>query len=1560
MTRKTIALLCVAQLVAAPSIPALAQGARSPVQLLHESREMLGAGNVASALERAQSAVDADPAFAQAWKQLGRVQMLHGDAQEAYQSFTTALQLMPADREISIWMLSVLLELEKYDALTAHLDSLDVPARKSLSEEWYARTVQRLWYKGARSQAGHVAALAARVHDSAPVRGAAAAIDALARGNTAAAAQRLRTTSPGSAAPWLLGVAWYGLGRDLQAQDNRPEATAAYEHALALLPGWIPAARELGWARRVTGDSRGAAAAWTSSASTGKSPAQWWYWIALAHFDAGSNKDALIALDTLLKREPEHAEGRALKLAILLLNKSPDADAYESRLSASPRGTWLVVQGRTIALRKQGDYRAAASQLEEWREREPAAATELLADTYARWAAGAAPTDAVFPLENLVALQPDRVSAWRDLGWTYWTLGRRDDALISWSRAVQGNLPEQRELSLQVLARLVEEGQLDLALATHREWNPKESLTDLGLELVNRNRLLAARPILLAAWNAGQRGARTGLYLAYTEANGGRCVGLTERLEPVLAGGLGSLSGADTDRLFDALLACSDDPGVDPLVRRVTAAAADTPALTARVAALLGRSATARAAARDQAQAFALFQQSLRRNPDQPQVWPRAARLGVDIGRADDVSALLEWISAHASAPAVRDGVNGYRASAQGDRETAVRLYRLSLASDPDQPDLRMALFNDLLALERYGDARDEAQWFTRRWALGDTGVRSQLAAIRAGLGDHPRALALWRELRMAHPETPYYALETARALFTMCRSDEATAVLGDIVARNPDPRAYELLAEIEQALGQPRKALDWTTAGLSQGTSTGLLRVRAEAAEAAGENAIARDAAERVLAADPGNAAMAGLLGRVLLAGQDPDIARVHYTGLLERNPQFLPALVHLRDIAAAAGDREAALDYAMRIAQERPADSTARRRLASAQAEAAEFSPALAAMRNDAGLAANALVPVLVYGNVTSCSYPGRNTASQVVAHIERLAASGVTLVGFNGQPAGDPPPARAVIVILNAEEDALRPIDDAIARVGGMAVYAADGTRRASLADTLTRLAKSGRWQIASAGPADTRRAAVDALGRLGSPLTHRLVVSGEPESEATQAARLDATLARAAVNLPENGPRVLVYPGGDYGQLSLDTDSSAISALRTAAGRHFTVALARDDDGFVRPDSDALRLPALSVPPGWDADTLATQLARSRPTTLAALQLGKILSWHGQHVAADRWFVRAADRGADPLQVHLFAGTNADFEGDLPNALEHLRTAAQLDPDSPRVRDALQRAEDRKRLRIDADGQYWRDSDDRTYRRTGAEAGAYLSDSLRVLLFADHNRWERKGLGDEDGARLGAGLRWHFATGDWLDARIWNMDLDDIKDHTGWKVGVHLPLPWSTGTLDLQASRDQVDTVEAVRAGILADTLAARGYLRVADVWDLHADLGFIDRTDGNDTWLLTGRFVRRFSESPYLGLGYRFRFGDSDRDPPEYWAPLGLQQHQVYAAWRGEAGPLAYSLSAEAGYAREEDSDWRFVWGGRGSVDYRAGRYLSVGAEARRLETPDYTRDDYLLRLQIRF
>ena len=77
----------------------LAEEQVSVVNLVHQSRDKVAEHDLDAALSLARDAVKLDPAYADAWKQLGRVLMLRREYPEAITSLETALELKPDDRD---------------------------------------------------------------------------------------------------------------------------------------------------------------------------------------------------------------------------------------------------------------------------------------------------------------------------------------------------------------------------------------------------------------------------------------------------------------------------------------------------------------------------------------------------------------------------------------------------------------------------------------------------------------------------------------------------------------------------------------------------------------------------------------------------------------------------------------------------------------------------------------------------------------------------------------------------------------------------------------------------------------------------------------------------------------------------------------------------------------------------------------------------------------------------------------------------------------------------------------------------------------------------------------------------------------------------------------------------------------------------------------------------------------------------------------------------------------------------------------------------------------------
>jgi hypothetical protein len=200
----------------------------------------------------------------------------------------------------------------------------------------------------------------------------------------------------------------------------------------------------------------------------------------------------------------------------------------------------------------------------------------------------------------------------------------------------------------------------------------------------------------------------------------------------------------------------------------------------------------------------------------------------------------------------------------------------------------------------------------------------------------------------------------------------------------------------------------------------------------------------------------------------------------------------------------------------------------------------------------------------------------------------------------------------------------------------------------------------------------------------------------------------------------------------------------------------------------------------------------------------------------------------------------------------------------------------------------------------------------------------------------------------------------MSLQDMGDHFAGTINLHIPNARLSGFIEAEAGRVDIDTVEAVRSGILSNFVSLNTYSRIKDVWDLYANLTYAHNTDGNNVYGLEGRFVKRLHEWPLMTAGYLFRFGDSSEQSPAYWSPERLQQHQLYVSATGEYKFIHYALTGQAGAAESKDADWRFVWGFRSNLDINLSPKLQLNGKYVRQETPTYRLDGWMFGLSYRF
>ncbi len=1274
--------------------------------------------------------------------------------------------------------------------------------------------------------------------------------------------------------------------------------------------------------------------------------------------DAAQRGDLAAALDLARQatvQDPGYAAGWRQLGAVQLRQRdyAVAAKSLEVARSLDPQNASLL-RDLSTAQWQTGQTNAAIESLDAACRLEPDNPTAWR--DLAAWYQAAGQTEAALAtFQKTVELDPKNANAWRDLGWLLWSFNRRDEAISAFDSAIRNGLKTRRELAIQLVAQLIEADQTDQALAALAQWEPDASPLDFALPLVAKGRLQAAKPLLLKAWEKDPS-PLTGLYLAQAASRSGGAKQVPVYLAPFLESLTAKTDPEQVQTVLKTLLEVAENldtpDAATTLLDKLGKPYRKDPLLLDLIEKTAGRMRYRR----QDAAAVNLYRRLLERDPDRT-VWIDAVELEQKLNGSGPAEKLLAYLQDKATSVAVRAGAEGWSAHRKDRTAAAIAGFEKSLAADPNQPRLRKLLFDSYLKAGRLEDARAAAEWMEDQIAAGQDALRPAAAEMWTALGEPDRAADWWQLLRLATPGVSYYAIEEAAAHYLACRPDDAIAVLEELIDSEPSPQAYEALVEIHVALGHPDQAAEVAKAGLAVAPSPGLFRAYAENAEAAGQ--VADDsvaAARKLLAADPGHVQGTLLVARQLQELGQTEDAVAFQEDILKRNPDFFSALVGLKNAASAAHDFDQALAYSETIVAARPWDVESQLRHAIALSEAEHVRKSLQLLRHTVRRdEPQDLVPVLVYRYVVDCPYPGRNTVAQMDAHLRRLAADGYRLATPEqlAWPLAQP---AAVVVLEDADLAVLQAVDAVLAELGGRAVYAAHRgilTRaipgKPAPAD-LRRLAESGRWLIASSGPENDRRQPVAADGRRGNPFTHPIVKKQRAETDAAFRKRLATEFAADADALGPVPEKLLVYPYGDYGQASLDTTREYAETYRDVVAADFDQAIFYDDSGFLAPDHDPLRIPARVVPASWTADRLAEHLRQDNPGVRAQLELAKLLYWNRQHEEANYWFGRALAAGADPKEVAFNHGANAHQQGDVPIALDQLRQARELAPDDPKVARALTDAGDRKRLTLEVGGRYWEDNENRSYEQYSAQAGGYIRDYLRLGGFADANRWKTDGLGDERGTRIGAEARWHLYPQIWLDGQLWQLQFDgDLADLVGGNLRLHLPNRWLGGYAELGFSRDEIETVEALRAGVHADTYQLATYSRLFDKVDLFANAQQIDRSDDNQTWLVFGRAVYRLKEWPYLGAGYLFRFGDSDFDPDEYWAPEGLEQHQLYATWRGAWGSLNYSFSGQAGYSRETNVDWQFIWGGNARLDWTIARRLTLRLEGVYQESATYDR-----------
>ncbi len=1501
----------------------------SAVRLVHLSRESMANKNRKEGFNYALKAVEADPAYAPAWKQLGRIYMLKGNYPKALECFQTVLDLTPEEPDVQNWILSSIERL---------LNLSDYPEVEKFLALWEGKS-KNLGAKGA------ILAMRKIVYGK---------LDEAERILSDVLTIKHEVKS-------LYALTWVQLGIRYLKINEYNKGISALKRSLEIKPNWVPALRELGWAYRNKGENGKAADEWEKILKITPQNSRVLEWIVKARIDDKDYNSALNSINNLLKIQDNNNKALSLKLMILhLLNKKDEINLLEKEILKSKDGLKIIALSKVDISISKNEFKDACAILENLKSKYPndRKLIKLLKKTYLNWSSAVTSKEALYPMKQLVRLSPENPSYWRDYGWSLWMNNKKKEAIKAWDTSIKYHLPDKERLIFLVIAQIAEDNNIEEAISLFKKWSPGSKFLPLGLSLIKNTRFRGAKVILKAALNNGEDPVTSGFYLAYAEANADECAPVPEHLKPFIDNFSDSISDEKLKIFLDTLNMCTQEDGIIDIFenKRIQDILSLKPDFNNQLTDIMIAKAVDLRHRGKQQKSLALFKEILRRDPNRPDIWAMAVRLAEDMKNIKEAKDIMRDLLLRSTSDIVREGIRAKIALDNNNLEEAVKHFYKSLNSGPNQPDLRIDLFNVLLKLYRFDEARKQIDWFESKIEVGDVTTKSILADMYYMIGERDKAYELWQELYMTYPNTAVYAVGAANAMFNTCNGDDAIDILEQFLSNHYDSNAYELYADILLSKKQFKKALKITDKALKKKVIKGILRAKAEIAEILKEYKIALKASEDYLKIDPSNVSILRIKGDSLLYLEKLNNARKFYKRLFKSNKQFLPALLGLKDLSSMEEKTELSLKYIKTIVKQRPWDITAKIKYAVALAENDEYREAYKILRVQAKRDINEVVPVLIYKNITKCDYFGKISLDKVIAQLTALKANGYHFVlppELNKLPLTE---KRVIIVFQDPSPKILKKLDKEIEKLGIRAVL---GFNTNSPLKNLPDILKSGHWIIASTGPLNFERLPIDSKGTLGNPFTHRLFINNKKESYKEMFIRVDKLLRRASNALGKTYKHIFIYPEGDYGQYSLNTDDKAIKTLYNTVKQNFNYAIAYDTNGFADINYDNVRLCGKLVPPLWTTRDLMIHLAENNPLVKARLELAKVLYWQSQHERANIKFKDAKNVGANIVEVLFNWGSNLDMEGDLPNGLKKLRQANKLAPKDKRIMKALKRAENRKHLFFKPYYDTWEDSDNRSYWGYGGSIEKYLSDNFQLNFFGNRNHWERTGFGFEEGTRYGAGFKYHFAEERWFNFKLWYLDMDIAQDHVGGQLAFHIPNAKWGGHFDIEVAHEEIETVEAIRDKIYSNRFTLFTYSRIQDMWDLFVNLSYKHNTDSNDIIFLYGRFYRRFKEWPFLGIGYLFRFGDSDFDPYQYYAPEQLQQHQIYGTSRGEFGFIHYSVTAQAGYARERREPWKFVWGLRAEVDLTILPILIINGSYIRQDSPRYRMTEYKIGLTLR-
>jgi uncharacterized protein (TIGR02466 family) len=279
-------------------------------------------------------------------------------------------------------------------------------------------------------------------------------------------------------------------------------------------------------------------------------------------------------------------------------------------------------------------------------------------------------------------------------------------------------------------------------------------------------------------------------------------------------------------------------------------------------------------------------------------------------GRLADANAVYSRATQAAPGSSAAWNALGLACAGLGDREAARAAYGRALALEPRNAPalnnlalLEAAANRHAVAIDLFARALDIAPAMLSALINRAAALRT-LGRLEESLSDATRASAI-------APHSVEARAQIAASLRALGRFGEAEAAYRESLRL--DPRRVDVHRDLINMLfesGEGVRAFDAIDAAIAAGGPTSLMTTKAEAALMTGDVATALAAADRAIAADPGNAAAYGMRARAMRASGEFRAARDAARRSVALAPDDFGLLHYCAEIELANGEPEAAAE--------------------------------------------------------------------------------------------------------------------------------------------------------------------------------------------------------------------------------------------------------------------------------------------------------------------------------------------------------------------------------------------------------------------------------------------------------------------------------------------------------------------------------------------------------------------------------------------------------------------------------------------------------------------------